>query len=104
MAKQLILAMRMPGHVQPVGRPGGTWMYNAMKDVKDMGQPRVELDERSLFYLFLFYTRFMPFLLSWQQPCGISCGLSKRVSGLSKQGQVPTNPYLAGSGVGGARL
>ena len=26
------------GHVQPVGRPCGTWMHYAMRDVKDMGQ------------------------------------------------------------------
>ena len=31
-------AMRIPGHVQPVGRPCGTWMHYAMRDVKDMGQ------------------------------------------------------------------
>ena len=24
------------GHVQPVGRPCGTWMHYAMRDVKDM--------------------------------------------------------------------
>ena len=28
----------IPGHVQPVGRPCGTWMHYAMRDVKDMGQ------------------------------------------------------------------
>ena len=32
------LATRIPGHVQPVGRPCGTWMHYAMRDVKDMGQ------------------------------------------------------------------
>ena len=26
-----------PGHMQPVGRPCGTWMHYAMRDVKDMG-------------------------------------------------------------------
>ena len=31
-------AMRIPGHVQPVGRPCGTWMHYAMRDVNDMGQ------------------------------------------------------------------
>ena len=29
---------RVPGHVQPVGRPCGTWMHNSMRDVKDIGQ------------------------------------------------------------------
>ena len=38
MFKQLIFAMRIPGLVQPVGQPCGTWMYDAMKVVKDMGQ------------------------------------------------------------------
>ena len=54
MVKQLIFATRIPGHVQPVGRPCGTWMHYAMRDVKDMGQqmgyllqPRMELAERS---------------------------------------------------------
>ena len=28
----------LPGHVQPVGRPCGTWMHYAMRDVNDMGQ------------------------------------------------------------------
>ena len=37
MVKQLLFATRIPGHVQPVGRPCGTWMY-ATRDVKDMGQ------------------------------------------------------------------
>ena len=36
--KQLLFATRIPGHVQPVGRPCGTWMHYAMRDVKDMGQ------------------------------------------------------------------
>ena len=31
-------ATRIPGHVQPVGRPCGTWMHYAMGNVKDMGQ------------------------------------------------------------------
>ena len=26
------------GHVQPIGRPCGTWMHYARKDVMDMGQ------------------------------------------------------------------
>ena len=38
MVKQLIFATRIPGHVQPVGRPCGTWMHYAVRDVKDMGQ------------------------------------------------------------------
>ena len=38
MVKQLLFATRIPGHVQPVGRPCGTWMHYAMRDVKDMGQ------------------------------------------------------------------
>ena len=35
---QLFFATRIPGHVQPVGRPCGTWMHYAMRDVKDIGQ------------------------------------------------------------------
>ena len=31
-------ATRIPGHMQPVGRPCGTWMHYALRDVKDMGQ------------------------------------------------------------------
>ena len=39
MVKQLLFATRIPGHhVQPVGRPCGTWVHYAMRDVKDMGQ------------------------------------------------------------------
>ena len=38
MVKQLLFATRIPGHVQPVGWPCGTWMHYAMRDVKDMGQ------------------------------------------------------------------
>ena len=38
MVKQLLLATRVPGHVQPIGRPCGTWMHYAVRDVKDMGQ------------------------------------------------------------------
>ena len=38
MVKQLLFATRVPGHVQHVGRPCGTWMHYAMRDVKDMGQ------------------------------------------------------------------
>ena len=38
MVKQLLFAMRIPGHVQPFGRPCGIWMHYAMRDVKDMGQ------------------------------------------------------------------
>ena len=41
MVKQLFFATRIPGHVQPVGRPCGTWMHYARRDVKDMGQQRV---------------------------------------------------------------
>ena len=32
MVKQLLIATRTPGHVQPVGRPCGTWMHYAMRD------------------------------------------------------------------------
>ena len=35
MVKQLLFATKVPGHVQPVGRPCGTC---AMRDVKDMGR------------------------------------------------------------------
>ena len=35
----------VPGHVQPVGRPCGTWMHYATRDVKDMGQ---QMGNRSL--------------------------------------------------------
>ena len=28
--------MRIPGHVQPVGRPCGTWVYYAVRDVEDI--------------------------------------------------------------------
>ena len=38
MVTQLLFATRIPGHVQPVGWPCGTWMHYAMMDVKDMGQ------------------------------------------------------------------
>ena len=38
MVKQLLFATRIPGHMQPVGRPCGTWMHLAMRAVKDMGQ------------------------------------------------------------------
>ena len=38
MVKQVIFAARVPGHVQPIGRPCGTWLHYAMRDVKDMGQ------------------------------------------------------------------
>ena len=52
MVEQLPFATRIPGHVQPVGRPCGTWMHYAMRDVKDgsangLPQPRMELAERS---------------------------------------------------------
>ena len=33
-----LFATRIPGHVQTVGRPCGTWMHYANRDVKDMGQ------------------------------------------------------------------
>ena len=39
MVKQLLRAPRIPEHVQPVGRPCGTPMHYAMRDVKDMDQP-----------------------------------------------------------------
>ena len=39
MVKELLFATRVLGHVQPIGRPCGTWMHYAMlRDVKDMGQ------------------------------------------------------------------
>ena len=43
MVKQLLHATKVPGHAQPVGcwlvgRPCGTWMHYAMRDVKVMGQ------------------------------------------------------------------
>ena len=38
MVKQLIFTTRIPGHVQAVGRPCGTWMHSAMRGVKNMGQ------------------------------------------------------------------
>ena len=38
MVKQLFFATRIPEHVQPVGRPCGTWMHCATRDVKDTGQ------------------------------------------------------------------
>ena len=38
MVKQLFFATRVPGHVQPVGRPCASWTHYAMGDVKDMGQ------------------------------------------------------------------
>ena len=38
MVKQLLFATRIPGHMQPVGWPCGTWMHYAMRDVKDMGR------------------------------------------------------------------
>ena len=38
MVKQLLFATRILGHVQPVGRPCGTGMHYAMRDVKDMGK------------------------------------------------------------------
>ena len=31
-------ATGVPGHVQPVGRPCGTWIPYAMRVVKDMGE------------------------------------------------------------------
>ena len=37
-AQGIFFATRIPGHVQPVGRPCGTWMHYAMRDAKDMGQ------------------------------------------------------------------
>ena len=38
MVKQLIFATRVPGHMQPIGRPRGTWMHYAMRGAKHMGQ------------------------------------------------------------------
>ena len=37
-SNNFFFATRVPGHVQPVGWPCGTWMHYAMRDVKDMGQ------------------------------------------------------------------
>ena len=34
-----LFASRVPGHLQPVGQPFGTWMHNAMRGVKDKGIP-----------------------------------------------------------------
>ena len=34
----LLLLPLLPGHVQPVGRPCGTSMHYAMRDMKYMGQ------------------------------------------------------------------
>ena len=50
MVKQLLFATRIPEHVQPVGRPCGTWMHYAMRDGSANGlpQPRMELAEKSL--------------------------------------------------------
>ena len=53
--KKLLFATRIPGHVQPVGWPCGTWMHYAMWDEGCEGhetangllQPRMELDESS---------------------------------------------------------
>ena len=52
MVKELLFATRIPGHVQPVGRPCGTWMHYAMRDeghgsANGLPQPRMELAERS---------------------------------------------------------
>ena len=53
MVKQLLFATRIPGQVQPVGRPCGTWMYSANEGCEGHGsanglpQPRMELAERS---------------------------------------------------------
>ena len=38
MVKQLLFATRIPGYVQYVGRPCGTWMHSAIWDVRDGGQ------------------------------------------------------------------
>ena len=34
MVKQLLFATRIPGHMQPIGRPCGTWMHYAMSKRK----------------------------------------------------------------------
>ena len=36
--KRLLFAARIPGHVQPIGRPCGTRMHYSMRDVKAIGQ------------------------------------------------------------------
>ena len=45
MVKQLFFAMRVPGHVQPVGRPCGTLDALCYEDMKVMGQ---KMGHRSL--------------------------------------------------------
>ena len=63
MAKQLIFATRIPGHVQPVGWPCGTWMHYAMRDVKDMGQ---QMGYRSLeYYASKLVSNFL-YALTWR--------------------------------------
>ena len=54
MMMMMISATRIPGHVQPVGRPCGTWMHYAMRDGSANGlpQPRMELAERSHEYTY----------------------------------------------------
>ena len=37
-SSNFFFATRVPGHVQPVGQPCGSWMHYATRDVKDMGQ------------------------------------------------------------------
>ena len=42
MVKQLLIfATRVPGHVQPIGRPCGTWMHYAMRYVHMFSKPLV---------------------------------------------------------------
>ena len=53
MVKQLL-----PGHVQPVGRPCGTWMHYAEGceghgSANGLPQPRIELAERSHEHIYL---------------------------------------------------
>ena len=56
MVKQLFFATRIPGHVQPVGRPCGTWMhyegcYEGCEEhgsANGLPQPRMDLAERAM--------------------------------------------------------
>ena len=36
--RTILFDTSIPRHVQPVGRPCGTWRHYAMRDVNDMGQ------------------------------------------------------------------
>ena len=68
MVKQLLFATRIPGHVQPVGRPCGTWMHYARyaRDVKDMGQ---QMGYRSLEWNWPKETMNRPLVLLMEPSC-----------------------------------